>query len=61
MFRCDKQCSEKSPSYWQLASVVDNEGEEPCTTNLCQKCFNISLKAKGVESARSGDGPLQKD
>ena len=21
MFRCDKQCSEKSLSYWQLASV----------------------------------------
>ena len=28
MFRCHKQCSEKSLSYWQLASVVINEGEE---------------------------------
>ena len=28
MFRCDKQCSEKSLRYWQLASVVINEGEE---------------------------------
>ena len=27
MFRCDKHCSEKSLSYWQLASVViDEEG-----------------------------------
>ena len=47
MFRCDKQCSEKSLSYWQLASVVINEGEESYTTNSCQKCFNNSLKAKG--------------
>ena len=26
LFRCDKQCSEKTLSYWQLASVVVNEG-----------------------------------
>ena len=45
MFRCDKQCSEKSLSNWQLASVVISEGEESYTTNLCQKCFNNSLKA----------------
>ena len=44
---CDKQCSEKSLSYWQLASVVITEGEESYTTNLCQKCFSNSLKAKG--------------
>ena len=47
MFRCDKQCSEKSPSYWQLASVVINEGEESYTTNLCKKCLINSLKARG--------------
>ena len=28
IFRCDNQCSEKSLSYWQLASVVIKEGEE---------------------------------
>ena len=50
MFRCDKQCSEKPLSYWQLASVVINEGEESYTTNLCQKCFNNSLKAKGEKT-----------
>ena len=44
MFRCDKQCSEKSLSYWQLASVVINEREESYTTNICLKCFNNSLK-----------------
>ena len=47
MFRCDKQCSEKTLGYWQLASVVISEGEESYTTNLCHMCFDDSLKAKG--------------
>ena len=46
-FRCDNQCSEKTFSYWQLASVVVDEGDEAYTTNLCQKCFNEHLQAKG--------------
>ena len=49
LFRCDTQCSEKTLSFWQLASVEIKEGEESCTTNLCQKCYNGSLKAKGDE------------
>ena len=36
LFRCDNQCSEKTLSYWQLASVAVNEGDEAYTTNLCQ-------------------------
>ena len=47
IFRCDNHCSEKTLSFWQLASVVINEGEESYTTNLCQKCFNNSLNATG--------------
>ena len=47
LFLCDKQRSEKTLSYWQLASVVLNEGDEAYTTNLCQKCFNKHLQAKG--------------
>ena len=47
MFRCDNQCIKKNLSFWQLASVVTQEGEESYTTNLCQKCYNDSLKAKG--------------
>ena len=47
LFRCDNQCSEKTLSYWQLASVVGNEGDEAYTTNLCQKCFNKHLQAEG--------------
>ena len=49
VFRCDRQCSEKTLGYWQLASVVVNEGDEAHTTNLCQKCFNKHLQAKGEE------------
>ena len=47
LFRCDKQFSEKTLSYWHLASVVVNEGDEAFPTNLCQKCFNNHLQAKG--------------
>ena len=47
LFRCDNQCSEKTFSYLQLASVVVLEGDEAYTTNLCQKCFNEHLQANG--------------
>ena len=47
LFRCDNQCSEKTLSYRQLGSVVIDEGDEAYTTNLCQKCFNKHLQAKG--------------
>ena len=49
LFRCDNQCSEKTLRYWQVASVEVNEGDEAYTTNLCQKCFNKHLQAKGEE------------
>ena len=51
LFRCDNQCSEKTRSFWQLASGVIKEGEESYTTNLCQKCYNESLKTKGDEQS----------
>ena len=47
MFRCDNQCSEQNLSFWQKAQVVKKEGEESFTTNICQKCYNDFLKAKG--------------
>ena len=50
--RCDNQCSEKTLSFWQFALVVIKEGEESYTTNLCQQCYNESLKANG-ESLRA--------
>ena len=46
LFRCDNQCSGKTLSYWQLASVVVDEGDEAYATNLCQKSFNKHLQAK---------------
>ena len=46
LFRCDNQCSEKTLSFWHLASVAIKESY---TTNLCQKCYNESLKAKEDE------------
>ena len=49
LFRCDSQCSEKTLSFWQLASVVVKEGEESDTTNLCQKYYGESLKSEGDE------------
>ena len=42
----NRQCSEKTLSYWQLASAVVNEGDEAYTTNLCQMCFNNTLAGK---------------
>ena len=53
LFRCDKRCSEKTFSFWQLASVVIPEGEESYTTNLCRRCCNKYLEARG-------DNPLAK-
>ena len=38
MFRCGNQCNGKTLSFWQLASVVIEEGEESYTANACQKC-----------------------
>ena len=40
MFRCDNQCSENPFSFWQLASVVIQDGEESYTTIFCHKCYN---------------------
>ena len=48
LFRCDNQCSEKTLSFWQFASVVIKEGKESYTTSLCQQCYNKYLEAKGT-------------
>ena len=41
---------QKSLSCWQLASVAVNEGDEACTTNLCQMCFNKHMQTKGEKT-----------
>ena len=45
LFRCENQCSEKTLSYWQLASVVVSEGDEAWTTNL-SNVFQQTLAGK---------------
>ena len=47
MFWCDTRCSDKAVSFWQLASVVVEDGEECNTANLCQQCNNKKLVANG--------------
>ena len=47
MFWCDSRCSEKALRFWQFASVVVREGEDSCTANLCQQCYDNNLMAKG--------------
>ena len=44
---CDNQCSGKTLSFWQFASVVIKEGEESYNTNLCQQRYNESVVARG--------------
>ena len=61
MFRCDNQCSAKTISFWQLASVVIQEGEESYTTNLRQKCCNDSLKAKKGKHSQNGSGDSSRE
>ena len=46
LFHCDNQCSEKTVSFWQFASLVVKEGEESYTTNVCQQCYNKHLEEK---------------
>ena len=44
--RCD-QCSEETLSFWEFAPVAIRESEESYTTDICEKCYNGSPRAKG--------------
>ena len=46
MFRCDNQCSDKTLSFWQLASVVIKEGEESYDDKLMPEMFQLSSEDK---------------
>ena len=46
LFRCDKQCREKTLSYWQLASVVVNEGDEAQNDQPVSDVFQQTLAGK---------------
>ena len=42
----------KLSRYWQIASVVVEEGGEAHTINLCQRCYNGSYKEQMVQQGR---------
>ena len=46
---CDNRCSEKFIRYWQIASMVVEEGGEARTINLCQQCYNENLVQQGKQ------------
>ena len=44
---CDNRCSEKATRYWQIASMVIEEGGEAHTINLSRQCYNEKLAQQG--------------
>ena len=53
MFWHDNPCSDKALRFWQLASVVVDDGEEAYTINLCHQCWNVRLTAQGQAPLKS--------
>ena len=53
MLWCDNRCRDKALRFWQLASVVVDDGEEVRTVNLCPLCYNESLTARGLASLKN--------
>ena len=47
IYWCDNRCTEKAVRYWQIASMVVEEGGEAHTINLCQQCYNEQLVQQG--------------
>ena len=41
--------SEKAIRYWQIASMVVEEGGEAHTINLCQQCYSAKLMQQGKQ------------
>ena len=60
-FRCDNQCSEKTLSYWQLASVVLNEGDEACTRQetTCVRTVGLQQTPAGKRRKTTAVKPVQ--
>ena len=47
------RCSEKAIRYWQIASMVAEEGGEAHTVNLCQQCHNEQMVQQGKPLLKS--------
>ena len=63
IYFCDSRCSEKAVRYWQIASVMVEEGGEAHAVNLCQQCYNEQLgqessggKGRGIKGDLESDG-----
>ena len=50
---CDNRCSENAARYWQIASVVVDEGGEVHTINLRQQCYNEQMVQQGKPRLKS--------
>ena len=53
MFWYDNPCSDKALRFWQLASVVVDDGEEAYTISLCHQCCNVRMTAQGQAPLKS--------
>ena len=53
MFWCDNRWSDKALRFWQFASIVVNDVEEPYTVNLCQQCYKERLTTQGLAPLKS--------
>ena len=49
VYWCDSPCSEKATKYWQIASMVIEEGGEAHTIILRQQCYNEKLAQQGKQ------------
>ena len=49
VYWCDNRCSEKAIRYWQIASIIDEEGGEAHTIILCQQGYNEKLAQQGKQ------------
>ena len=48
IYFCDNRCSE-AVKYWQIASVVVEEGGEAHTINLCLQCYIEQMVQQGTQ------------
>ena len=53
IYWCGNRCSEKAIRYWQIASMVIEEGVQAHTINLCKLCYNEKLVQEDKQSLTS--------
>ena len=48
---CDNRCSEKAIRYWQMTSMIEEDGEARAI-NLCKLRYNVKLVQQGKKSLK---------